>query len=146
MIAKAQSMWAEYTCEAPFEQWTLGNETYAVLLDDPGDALGRAYGERRADRLGPRVVRHRRGDRTRSGEVGYEQRGRGARGGRARRAATIEFEELAAHRVHRWASRAMDPWTPPVALAHLGLRAPFRFPDGTTADLVLTRGWGSRSG
>ena len=26
------------------EQWSVGNETYASALDDPDDALGRAYG------------------------------------------------------------------------------------------------------
>ena len=50
MIAKAQAMWAEHVCEAPFEQWTLGNETYAVALDDPDEGLGRAYGDAGADR------------------------------------------------------------------------------------------------
>ena len=34
------------TCaRSPFEQWTVQNECYAVALDDPADALGRAYGE-----------------------------------------------------------------------------------------------------
>ena len=38
------ALWADHICEAPFEQWTVANETYAVALDDPADALGRAYG------------------------------------------------------------------------------------------------------
>ncbi|HEX9259728.1 MAG TPA: hypothetical protein VF855_09345 [Acidimicrobiales bacterium] len=38
-------LWADAQCEAPFEQWTVLNETYAVALDDPDDALGRALGE-----------------------------------------------------------------------------------------------------
>ena len=31
-------------CDAPMEQWTVANETYAAALDDPDEALGRAYG------------------------------------------------------------------------------------------------------
>ncbi|MGA1157536.1 MAG: hypothetical protein ACO3WI_08340, partial [Ilumatobacteraceae bacterium] len=44
MIGKAEAFWAEYTCESSFEQWTVGNETYAVELDDPAEGLGRGYG------------------------------------------------------------------------------------------------------
>ena len=37
-------LWAEHSCDAPMEQWTIANETYAAALDDPDEALGRAYG------------------------------------------------------------------------------------------------------
>jgi hypothetical protein len=39
------SLWADLVCEAPFGQWTVMNETYAVALDDPAEALGRSYGD-----------------------------------------------------------------------------------------------------
>ena len=40
----------------------------------------------------------------------------------------------------------MGPLELPEAIAHGGVRAPFRFPDGTIADLVLTPdGWHRRS-
>ena len=42
--SRAHGLWAEHTCVAPMEQWTVANETYAAALDDPDDALGRAYG------------------------------------------------------------------------------------------------------
>jgi hypothetical protein len=42
---RTTGLWAEHVCEVPFEQWTVQNECYAVALDDPVDALGRAYGE-----------------------------------------------------------------------------------------------------
>jgi hypothetical protein len=42
---RTDGLWAEHVCEVPFEQWTVQNECYAVALDDPADALGRAYGE-----------------------------------------------------------------------------------------------------
>jgi len=41
---RAEGLWAAHTCEAAFEQWTVANEAYAVALDDPADALGRAHG------------------------------------------------------------------------------------------------------
>ena len=62
---------------------------------------------------------------------------------------TIDLAEIPAARWHRWVG-ADDPPLPPVgfppAIAHTGLRAPFRFPDGTVADLVLTpTGWSHRT-
>jgi hypothetical protein len=44
---RSPGLWAEHVCESPFEQWTVANEVHAVALDDPDDALGRAYGEPR---------------------------------------------------------------------------------------------------
>ena len=41
---RTTGLWADHQCEAPFEQWTVRNECHAVALDDPADALGRAYG------------------------------------------------------------------------------------------------------
>lgn len=41
---KAEGLWADHVCEQPMHQWTLANEAYAVALDDPEDAIGRAYG------------------------------------------------------------------------------------------------------
>jgi hypothetical protein len=42
---RSPGLWADHVCEAPFEQWTVANEVHAVGLDDPDDAVGRAYGE-----------------------------------------------------------------------------------------------------
>jgi len=42
---RTTGLWADHVCEVAFEQWTVQNECYAVALDDPADALGRAYGE-----------------------------------------------------------------------------------------------------
>ena len=44
LLVKAHGLWAEHVCDVPMEQWTVANETYAAALDDPDDALGRAYG------------------------------------------------------------------------------------------------------
>src|SRR3954454_15306385 len=44
LLVKAHELWADHTCDAPMEQWTVANETYAAALEDAADALGRAYG------------------------------------------------------------------------------------------------------
>jgi hypothetical protein len=38
------NLWVDHVCEEPLRQWTVMNETYGVALDDPDEALGRAYG------------------------------------------------------------------------------------------------------
>ncbi len=59
LLVKAHGLWAEHVCDVPMEQWTVANETYAAALDDPDDALGRAYGQADAGGGRPGVVRHR---------------------------------------------------------------------------------------
>jgi hypothetical protein len=44
LLVKAAGLWAEHICDDPFRQWTVGNETYAAALEDPDEALARAYG------------------------------------------------------------------------------------------------------
>jgi hypothetical protein len=41
---RSEGLWASHDCEAPFEQWTVANEAYAVALEHPDEALGRGYG------------------------------------------------------------------------------------------------------
>jgi hypothetical protein len=151
MIAKAQAMWSEYTCEAPFEQWTVGNETYAVGLDDPEEALGRVYGE--AVPIASDIEWYATGDplplERNSGDAhvsGYQQAGV-VHGAVELLGGGIDLEELPAHRTHRWSfERALDPLPLPTAVAHLGVRAPFRLPDDSVLDLVLTSdGWRRRA-
>ena len=43
---KPAELWADHECDRPFRQWSIGNEGYAVALDDPDAAWDRAYGER----------------------------------------------------------------------------------------------------
>ena len=57
----------------------------------------------------------------------------------------LELQAAPAHRTHRWAERARRRGHRDPAVAHLGLRAVARLPDGTVVDLVLTAdGWRSR--
>jgi hypothetical protein len=43
---RADGLWADNTCETPFEHWTYGLEAFGVRLDDPADALTGEIGER----------------------------------------------------------------------------------------------------
>ena len=145
MIVKAEALWAEHVCDAPFEQWSIGNETYAVELDDPEEALGRAYGARRPIALDLEWY----ATRARAARAdGYEQAG--VVHGRidlvteSGQLAAVELDEAPARRWHRWGDR-LGALELDDAYAHTGLRAPFAFPDGTVADWVLTPdGWRSR--
>lgn len=158
-IVKGEAMWAEHTREAPMEQWTVGNETYAASLDDPDDALGRAYGDptpiafdlewyatdpASALELVPDM------------SVGYEQAGVVHGAIEILGEPTVQLTEVRAHRWHRWtthsatdqadgAAASFGPLLLPGAVAHTGVRAPFRFPDGSSSDFVLTpSGWCQR--
>ncbi|MEZ5218875.1 MAG: hypothetical protein R2715_20360 [Ilumatobacteraceae bacterium] len=145
MIAKPPEMWAQFTCEHPFEQWTVGNEGHAVELDDPDDALGLAYG--RPAPMSSDLEWYATGP-ARDIVAGYEQPGV-LHGDVELVAGVLELSELQAHRTHRWTRHpgaVLPPWDPGPAVAHLGLRAPFRFPDGSVCDLVLTaHGWRRRT-
>jgi hypothetical protein len=41
---KPSQMWADHACDVPFRQWSVGNESHGVLLEDPTEAWRRAYG------------------------------------------------------------------------------------------------------
>jgi len=139
LLVKSAGLWAEHVCDAPMEQWTIANETYAAALDDPDDALGRGYGTTTALSWDLEWYATAPAEPLRAG---YEQAGvvHGTvelPGGR------IELGEVAAHRWHRWGS-ALGPAPVSPAFAHTGLRAPFAFPDGSVADWALTPdGWRS---
>jgi len=45
---RADSLWASMTCETPMEHWSIGLESFGVLLDSPGDAYRGELGERTA--------------------------------------------------------------------------------------------------
>jgi hypothetical protein len=141
LLAKAAQLWGEWICDEPFEQWTIGMETYAAALDDASEGLGRAYGmptpiawdlEWYATQ-GPEPVPH-----------GYAQAGV-VHGLIELLDGPLTLTEVPARRWHRWGDE-LAPVTLETARAHVGLRAPFAFPDGTVADWVLTGdGWRSRA-
>ncbi|MBK9181380.1 MAG: hypothetical protein IPM45_17825 [Acidimicrobiales bacterium] len=42
---RAEGLWADHICEAPFEHWTVGLEAMGLGLEDPQDALGSRRGD-----------------------------------------------------------------------------------------------------
>ena len=147
LLVKGDGLWAEHTCDAPMEQWTVTNETYAAALDDPDDALGRAYGVPTAlswdlewyatctglQRHGRAVLRLSSRAGVVHGEIEIGGADPSTSSRRRHTAGTAGGSELA-------------PVELPEAFAHTGLRAPFAFPDGSVTDWVLTPdGWRERT-
>jgi hypothetical protein len=162
LLVKGDGLWAEHTCEAPMQQWSVMNETYAAALDDPDEALGRAYGTPTpisfdlewyatappralaSDRSASEGSGHTRPAWPGNAVTGYEQHGvvHGAIELAGRPA--LGLEEADAHRWHRWGDH-LDVVRLQLAYAHTGVRAPFAYPDGTVSDWVLTpAGWRER--
>ena len=140
MIAKAEAFWAEYTCESAFEQWTVGNETYAVELDDPAEGLGRGYGN--AVPIASDLEWYAT-ERATPIDNGYSQIGV-LMGDIETVNGVVTVPEVVSVRTHRWttATSTLPPLFEHHALAHLRRRVAFRFDDETVMDLVLTRtGW-----
>lgn len=153
-IVKGEALWAEHTCDDPMAQWSIGNETYASAIDDPDEALGRAYGDPTPIAFdlewyatGPATPLEPVGDRA-AVDVGYEQVGVVHGAVEILGEPRLELAEVPARRWHRWTDHAtgFGPLALPEVRAHAGVRAPFAFPDGSVSDLVLTpAGWARRA-
>lgn len=142
-VVKAPEMWAEHHCDAPLEQWSIGNEAYFTALDDPSEALGRGYGVPTPTAMDlewyavgePGVIDH-----------GFVQEGVVHGAIEVAGEPTTRLAEVPARRWRRWSPQPdLDPVDLPTVVAHTGLRAPFTFPDGSVADWVVTpSGWARR--
>jgi hypothetical protein len=132
---KPERMWADHVCDEPFRQWSLGNEAYGVALDDPGAALGRAYGEPvpvafDVEWYATQAPRAVAGGYAQDGEIDAEIELREGRLGLVGPAT----------RVHVWGTS----WLPvaPSLPTGWGLRAPYRRSDGLGVEQLLTaEGW-----
>lgn len=143
-VVKAPEMWAEHHCVAAYEQWSVGNEAYFVALDDPADALERAYGTPTPTALD--LEWYATGEPTEIAD-GFAQDGTVHGRIDILGVDPIELDEAPGQ---RWRRSTAAPSLRPVQLdrvvAHTGLRAPFAYPDGTSSDWVLTpAGWSSRA-
>ena len=137
LLVKAHGLWAEHVCEVPMQQWTVANETYAVALADPAEALGRAYGVPSALAFD---LEWYATEQPAAIDDGFTQLGV-VHGVVELPGAPLRLEEIPAQRWRRWGDR-LGPLGLPSAYAHTGVRAPFAFPDGSVADWVLTPdGW-----
>ena len=141
-IVKAPEMWAEHQLDAPMEQWSIGNEAYFVGLDDPEEALGRAYGTPTPVAMdlewyatgGPTEIAN-----------GYEQPGVVHGEIELMHRPNLELVEVPGHRWRRWGiGLGALATTAGSDSAGSGHEAPFAFPDGTSARWTLTtNGWSS---
>ena len=141
-IVKAPEMWAEHQLDEPMEQWSLGNEAYFVALDDPADALGRAYGKPTA--LACDLEWYATAPAT-GIDDGYEQVGVVHGTIERLHRPNLELVEVPAHRWRRWGTH-LDALQLPAAAPTEDppLSAPFRFPDGDEINWHLTAtGWRS---
>jgi hypothetical protein len=142
-IVKAPEMWAEHHCVAAMEQWSVGNEAYAAALDDPNEALGRAYGV--PTPMAMDLEWYATAD-AEPIEDGYRQVGVLHGLIELLDRPNLELAEIPAERWHRWSEHAeMGPVPLEAVVAHTGLRAPIAFPNGTVSDWVLSpAGWRAR--
>jgi hypothetical protein len=142
-VVKAPELWAEHHCDDALRQWSIGNEAYAVAIDDADDALGLGYGSPTPTAFD---LEWYAVEGVRDITDGYEQVGvvHGDVEVLGRR--TVTLVEVPARRWHRWTGLdVLAPVALDRAVAHTGLRAPFAFPDGSVADWVLTpAGWKER--
>lgn len=146
LLVKAHGLWAEHVCDAPLQQWTVANETYVAALDDPADALGRAYGVPTALAWDLEWYGTAPATPLEGGFIadGFVQEGV-VHGLVELVDGPVHLTEVPARRWRRWGDE-LGALAVPVAYAHTGLRAPFAFPDRTVTDWTLTPdGWRSRT-
>jgi hypothetical protein len=128
---RTSGLWADHVCEAPFEQWTVVNELYAVALDDPDEALGRAHGLQAPMAFDLEWYATAPAE---PGEDGYTQAGE-VHGVIELRGGPLELQGLG-RRGHTWGVARWDESWGEGATG--GLAAPVRFPSPASGrDLVL---------
>lgn len=138
---KPPEMWADHVCDAPFQQWSLGNEAHGVLLDDPLEAWRRAYGVPVPVTFDVEWYAAGEPEASGSGELGqmgYRQRGEVD----CRIQLTSGILEIVgpAERVHVWGASYL-PALRAMPVSSEGLRAPYRRSDGILVDQVCTDRW-----
>ncbi len=134
LTVRTHGLWADHVCESAFEQWTVANEANAVALDEPDDALGRAYGEAAPLAIDLEWYAAAPPAATASG---YVQAGE-VHGVIELRSGVVDVEGPAA-RGHEWGAVGYGraPARPPD-----GPRAPVALPDGGVLEQVATSaGW-----
>jgi hypothetical protein len=137
---KPPEMWAGHDCDEPFRQWSIGNEAHGVLLDEPTEAWGRAYGTPVPVTFD--IEWYATGDplpvadgAVQPGSSGYRQDGE----------VDVQVELIdgvlafsgPGERVHTWGASYL-PTSFAMPNDTRGVRAPYRRTDGIKIDQVLT--------
>lgn len=138
---KPAEMWADHVCDAPFQQWSLGNEAHGVLLDDPLEAWRRAYGIPVPVTFDVEWYATAEPEACGSaglGAKGYRQQGEVD----CRIQLTSGVLEMVgpAERLHVWGVSYL-PTLRAMPVDSVGLRAPYRRSDGILVDQVCTDRW-----
>lgn len=145
-LAKGEQLWAEMLCEAPLSQWTIGNETNAVALDDPDDVVMGARGE--PTPVACDLEWYAVGSRPVAVDDGYAHDGVVHGAIEIAGEPSLAIVEWPARRWHRWWSDSDIRWSPaplPTAMAYADGRAPVLGPSGMVIEYVLTpTGWAVR--
>lgn len=148
-LAKGEQLWAEIICEDPLSQWTIGNETVAVALDNPEDATGRAHGD--PTPVACDLEWYSAGQQPLGIDSGFVQDGVVHGVIEVAQHPPIAVEEWSCSRWRRWWPTTLVPgWAadpPPLSTvtAHTGRRAPVVGADGSVVDFVLVpSGWALR--
>lgn len=137
---KPPEMWAGHTCDALFQQWSLGNEAHGVLMDHPDDVLRRPYGDLAAVTFDVEWYANGAAEPI---AHGYQQAGEFDM--EVELSSGVVAAEGLAHRLHVWGV----PFLPATFAMPEGddlLSAPYRRHDGRGVRQVLTRdGWLART-
>lgn len=136
-IVKAPQMWAEHQAIDPMKQWSIGNEAFFVALDDPTDAVGRAYGQ--PSPVAMDLEWYAQANPTAIAS-GYEQSGVVHGVIELMHQPNVELTEVPAHRWRRFAHSLGPLECKAPATTESLLRAPFAFPDGTGVEWTLRAG------
>lgn len=145
LLVKAHGLWAEHICLDPLRQWSIGNETFAVALTDPAEALERGYGTPTPIGCDLEWYATDLPEPISGTQSGFVQEGVMHGLVEVIGMPSIHFTEAPARRWRRWGAAPMGPVDMPIARAHSGLRAVFAFPDDSVIDLVVTSaGWHRR--
>jgi hypothetical protein len=142
---KPPEMWADHTCDLPFQQWSLGNEAHGVLLDDPQEAWRRAYGTPVPVTFDIEWYATADPEEIGSSDVGSTSTASGYRQAGevdCRIELTSGVLEIVgpSERVHVWGT-AYLPSSFAMPIASSPLRAPYRRSDAIRVDQVLTDRW-----
>ena len=113
---RSAGLWSDSICETPLQHWSYGLEAFALAVEDPGELLGRGFGDRFP--LGWELEFEASAEPVHEGSSGYRQHG--AVHGLLLLGAEQREVDLVAVRRHWWGEgipQVFGPGTAPGAVA-----------------------------